>query len=315
MSATKQQTDRRDELQQPENNQLRDYIRISDQLMARVRQTADATIDSRFLVQASDIALKKTTNLVHGDSSTGIDVDDFVTRCIAFMRNGGSLDSGDNISQRRHGRSRSVYSPIEDDVDEEDLEEDGDALDWEILGARACISSNRRPPVPSFLLGPLSLQKRTRAPSQRRPGRGSARDAAAAPATRPQELNVRDLEQAESSNLTTLCANISQTLQNHIADASETLEQELTSDPSLEDEGDDSVLYEMMQKYRLAQNREGQACVSLFDFAINPDSFGQTIENLFYISFLIRDGNAKIENDVNGLPILSKSNPTCKIEI
>lgn len=301
----------RDELQQPDNNELRGYIKKSDEFMSRVRQTADATIDSRFLVQASDIAYKKTSNLVHGDCSTGIDLDDFVTKCISFMRNGGPRDANDDNSQPQSSRSRAGRIDSDDQIDEDGVDEDGDALDWQIFGARACIFNNRRPPVPSFLLGPLSLQKRVRAPSQRRLGRASARDAAAAPATRPQELDVRDLEQAESSNLTTLCANIANTLENHIQDASEALEQEMERSPPPEDEDDDaSALEGMMRKYRLAQNGEGQACVGLFDFAINPNSFGQTVENLFYISFLIRDGNAKIESDQTGLPILSKSHPS-----
>jgi hypothetical protein len=47
--------------------------------------------------------------------------------------------------------------------------------------------------------------------------------------------------------------------------------------------------------------------VSLLDFAINPRDFGQTVENLFYISFLVREGNAKIIKDEEGLPLLSKS--------
>ena len=39
-------------------------------------------------------------------------------------------------------------------------------------------------------------------------------------------------------------------------------------------------------------SEEGEECeltpVSLFNFIINPNSFGQTIENLFHLSFLVR---------------------------
>ena len=45
--------------------------------------------------------------------------------------------------------------------------------------------------------------------------------------------------------------------------------------------------------------------INFFEFIINPESFGQTIENLFYLSFLIRDGKAVID-DESGQPILSK---------
>ena len=44
--------------------------------------------------------------------------------------------------------------------------------------------------------------------------------------------------------------------------------------------------------------------VQLYPFIINPKSFGQTVENLFYVSFLIRDGSAGVQMDDNGLPTL-----------
>ncbi|KAH9814798.1 Nse4 C-terminal-domain-containing protein [Melampsora americana] len=37
--------------------------------------------------------------------------------------------------------------------------------------------------------------------------------------------------------------------------------------------------------------------VNFFKFFINPNSFSQSVENLFFISFLIKDGTAAIEND------------------
>jgi hypothetical protein len=46
---------------------------------------------------------------------------------------------------------------------------------------------------------------------------------------------------------------------------------------------------------------------SLFEYVINPDSFGQTVENLFYVSFLIKEGSIGITADDDGLPTLSKS--------
>ncbi|XP_078358979.1 non-structural maintenance of chromosomes element 4 homolog A-like isoform X2 [Oculina patagonica] len=44
--------------------------------------------------------------------------------------------------------------------------------------------------------------------------------------------------------------------------------------------------------------------VCLFKFIINPRSFGQTIENLFHLSFLVRDGRAEISLE-DGLPVVS----------
>jgi hypothetical protein len=45
--------------------------------------------------------------------------------------------------------------------------------------------------------------------------------------------------------------------------------------------------------------------INLFEFVINPTSFGQTIENIFYLSFVIRNAMGRIEEDGNGLPVVS----------
>ena len=37
--------------------------------------------------------------------------------------------------------------------------------------------------------------------------------------------------------------------------------------------------------------------INMFRLIINPESFGQSVENLFYLSFLIRDGKAALEFD------------------
>ncbi|RKP24977.1 Nse4 C-terminal-domain-containing protein [Syncephalis pseudoplumigaleata] len=48
--------------------------------------------------------------------------------------------------------------------------------------------------------------------------------------------------------------------------------------------------------------------INLFRFIINPDSFGQTVENLFHLSFLIRDGKASIDDETDE-PILELCMP------
>ena len=48
--------------------------------------------------------------------------------------------------------------------------------------------------------------------------------------------------------------------------------------------------------------------VNLFKFIINPNDFGQSVENLFYLSFLIRDGKCALEiEEGTGEPKISES--------
>ncbi|WFD29126.1 hypothetical protein MSPP1_000131 [Malassezia sp. CBS 17886] len=51
----------------------------------------------------------------------------------------------------------------------------------------------------------------------------------------------------------------------------------------------------------------GEDGICLFRFALNPESFSNSVENLFYISFLIRDGKAAILEDDEGDPLLLRS--------
>ncbi|NXD36265.1 NSE4A protein, partial [Copsychus sechellarum] len=50
--------------------------------------------------------------------------------------------------------------------------------------------------------------------------------------------------------------------------------------------------------------------ISFFDFVIDPNSFSRTVENMFHVSFLIRDGLAKIKMDEVGLPIIEPLKPS-----
>ncbi|EEB06289.1 Smc5-6 complex non-SMC subunit Nse4 [Schizosaccharomyces japonicus yFS275] len=49
--------------------------------------------------------------------------------------------------------------------------------------------------------------------------------------------------------------------------------------------------------------------VSLFKFITNPENFSQTVENLFCVSHLVKEGKVGIREDENGLPILETRIP------
>jgi hypothetical protein len=283
MALTK--TDNRDQLVKSHDSGLSDAIRTQNSMFGKVRQTADAVVDSRFFVNVSDLASKKLNNSL-GNSGVGIDLDQFVSKCIYFMKSSGHIA----------GEEDAPAVPVSDDDDNEDP----DGLDWALLGRRACFPCNKRPPTSSFLLGPLSVQKKVRttqrkARSQRQP---------LGPATRPEEIKEGDIEQNEASNLSNLVKAIRSQLASHIEQGSEAVEAELN--PVRDDEMDDETQVAAFRRHRMAMGSDNEAAVSLVDFAINPHDFGQTVENLFYISFLVREGNAKVIQDDDGLPLLSK---------
>ncbi|KAI5970066.1 hypothetical protein CANMA_000890 [Candida margitis] len=58
-------------------------------------------------------------------------------------------------------------------------------------------------------------------------------------------------------------------------------------------------------KYLKKQNDED---INFFRFFINPKSFAQSVENLFYTSFLIKDGRLKLYTGASGVPCISRVN-------
>lgn len=49
---------------------------------------------------------------------------------------------------------------------------------------------------------------------------------------------------------------------------------------------------------------EGRNPICYFRLSLNPDSYGQAVENIFHLSFLVRDGLAKIYLDDDKLPVI-----------
>ena len=276
-------SDNRDAYLRADNNGLENTINQANSIFEAMKQTSDATLDSRLMVNVSDLLAKKSAQMVLGDTSTGLDVDEFVSKCIFFMKRNPAQDGegAPTATQRRRRRQND-----HDDNDDDDDDEDAASLDWSSLGAKACLPSNRRPPVPGFLLGPLSVQKKARTQTQRRARQ--ARDTGGRE-VRPEALTKDDLGQTENNTLTVICSKIRYTLERHCEEAENAVEAagELTED--------------LMKEYRIGETGGPH----LFDFVINPYSFGQTIENIFYVSFLIKEGNVGVDMDSEGLPTLS----------
>ncbi|KAL1917512.1 uncharacterized protein VTP21DRAFT_3905 [Calcarisporiella thermophila] len=62
----------------------------------------------------------------------------------------------------------------------------------------------------------------------------------------------------------------------------------------------------------IAQLLEQVCPINFFEFIVNPESFSQTIENLFYLSFLIRDAMASIEEENGQLILCRVEKPTAE---
>lgn len=281
----------RDEILKTNDSRLTKTVEKANEIFNGIKQTNDATLDSRLLVNVSDLAYRKTAQLVLGDTSTGIDVDEFLSKCITYMRNGGPVENAEGPTQaRRHqGRNR------QDSDDESEDDPIGEPLDWELLGRHACVPYNARPAVPSFLLGPLSVQKKQRTQTQRRARqtRETGREA------RPENLTGNDLNLSNENDLKAVCGRIQSDLDRHCAHAEEQL-----TEAGIEDLED---LKTERGKALLRKNRiTATGGPNLLEYALDPYDFGQTVENLFRISFLIKEGTCGVEPDDDGLPTICK---------
>ncbi|KAL7923370.1 Nse4 C-terminal domain-containing protein [Trichoderma austrokoningii] len=284
-------TENSEEYLQGDSNGLHETILRANELSKQVRQTTEATIDSRLLVSTTDLSYRKTLRLTQGSLSQGIDVEDFLSKCIAYMRNGGGIanDQSLELSSTQRQRRRTVHDRAHED-DSGDVGDEGDMMNWAHLGHFACLPYIRRPALPEFLLGPLSVEKKARKAAKRSaPFRPNSLTE-----TRPEVLNVDDLAKKES-DLTVICGKILQQLYKIQANAQETVADLITDDM----EEDEKT--RLMHQHGLRST----GGIDLMRFVVNPKSFGQTIENLFYVSFLIRDGRVEIDFDDDGLPALA----------
>lgn len=86
--------------------------------------------------------------------------------------------------------------------------------------------------------------------------------------------------------------------------SSTTARQVQASDISGNEEQNTANMVKMV--YRTYIEKDDGEGVNLFKFFINPFSFGQSVENLFYSSFLIKDGRLKLYTDEHGIPCIER---------
>ncbi|KAH9992638.1 Nse4 C-terminal-domain-containing protein [Russula vinacea] len=228
--------------------ELLEKVQLADSLFDQVSAPQEATLDSAFLLTASNMHAAKARAMKAGAGA--FDIDDFVSKLITFMggRRGGGQPKTGTILLLRKAAKRMTMTREED-------EEDDEPLNWERIGRKA-LAKSRRVPVMDFMLGPLAVEQKKRAVGKRAKFEKNKADE-----RRPQELREEDI--ARSENETT----------KHVID---------------------------IQNLLVEQNGP----VNLFRFVINPNDFAQSVENLFYLSFLIRDGECALEIEDDGEPVV-----------
>lgn len=284
-------------LLRPENMRLVDIVKQLNEIKKNIKQTSDAAIESKVFLMAADFQQRRMQRMTAGSLGSGIDPDEFVSKAITFMRRAaGIVDDEDEElthTQRHRRRPAMNHAAGSDDDDDED-NAGGDMMNWPHLGRYACIPNVRRPALPGFLLGPLSVQKKARKIVARTaPLR--IRDMQE---VRPEVLRAEDIAKNEEGDLTAICAKIHKQLKNVQKAAHQELQRIVD-----EDDEDEDKLSAAMERLGLAESGN----IDLVRFCINPKSFGQTVENIFYVSFLIRDGHVAVNYEENGLPSLGKS--------
>ncbi|KAF3919717.1 hypothetical protein ABW20_dc0106875 [Dactylellina cionopaga] len=229
--------DNREQFLRPGNTDLIHYIEKTTDLFTDVKQTGDAMVDGKIQVEIGRIAAEKAKRVGNSNTNTGLDIDEFIAKCVQFM------------AKSRPGDT-------------------SDGHDWSHIGREAATPAMRRACPSDFMYGPMKIQKRQRLVKERK--RVVRR--------RPEEfikpIDLDEKQIAKNENSTT----------KNVVHINECLEQYLT--------------------------KNDMEAVSYFKFIINPHSYSQTIENMFYLAFLVRDGRVAITESEDGeIPYLVPTEP------
>ncbi|KAL8296464.1 hypothetical protein RB597_005854 [Gaeumannomyces tritici] len=123
---------------------------------------------------------------------------------------------------------------------------------------------------------------------------------------RPEVLGPEAMKRganAEKGDLTATCSRIFRLLQKAVADRQKACRHAVEKELPEHRRVDPAALRPFYDGFTIRDIRG----VDLLRFAVNPRSFAQTIENMFCISSLIREGKVHFDFDDDGLPLIYES--------
>ncbi|QBM85419.1 Binding domain of Nse4/EID3 to Nse3-MAGE [Metschnikowia aff. pulcherrima] len=74
----------------------------------------------------------------------------------------------------------------------------------------------------------------------------------------------------------------------------------------LQDDPEQNTTHMVRAVFGVLKKKDADTKVNLYKFFVNPHSFAQTVENLFYTSFLVRDGKFKVTMGPDNIPYVEQ---------
>ncbi|CAR25753.1 ZYRO0A07304p [Zygosaccharomyces rouxii] len=239
--------------------------------------------DSRAMLSISELAQISVRNLKFDNFRSLVNLEDVLNSLKKYMlrdyfewngiSEGNAASSMMNQSQNGARDGEEVGGDDNDDEEEEQSDnirqtemrkchlkqysgyEDFYQLNWFKLGG-LFNNLSRKVSTVDHLLGPFSMQRKTRAP-----------------VVRKEQDTVGALTTAEKVTQSSLNST-----------------QQITTPEQVK------------RMFKILERKNGKRQINLFKFVINPQSFSKSVENLFYVSFLIKEGRVVLEEDQDGFP-------------
>lgn len=253
----------------PNNKALGKAIAASSELIKVVDSSRECVLDGEFLHALSTLSNESIQNLDTANKSWK--PDDFAPRVSEFVL---SLRPGVPVPEVNERFGLSHRGDDDDDDDNSGSDDDDDdnngsrgkrasLAQWAMFG-RSLLKGWKTVPVFDVTTSTLSLGSESSGASN---DKQKPAQPAKPKATRLGKHALGELEKPD--DVTEIC---------------ETTETETSK-----------RVMEVFGCVKKAYAANGGRPVSLWRFILNPDSYGQTIENLFYVSFLVKDGTVGFE--------------------